>query len=574
MGQRQSQTKLIPLNEREASADSHINTKKNNENIKMTKNHFEFQYIIGRGGFGRVWKVILKKNKKIYAIKEMYKAKVIDKRSEKSIMYERDLLTKLKHSFIVNLHFAFQDFENLYLVLDYLHGGDLRYHISRQKRFSEEQVKFFIACLLLSFEYIHGHNILHRDIKPENMVIDDKGYVRITDFGIAKLYTKDNSSETSGTPGYMAPEVMCGQNHTIAVDYFALGVFGYEFMNGRRPYLGNSRKEIKEQIMLRQAIIKKSDIPQNWSIESADFINKCLQRKPACRLGLRGINEAKEHPWFKDYPWKEHYNKKIPSPFFSKLTDNFDKNYSNSEEKIGIETKARYQAFMQDYEFPDVFKKFTYCNINELGNDLKKNINEKEKIIMERLSHSKSVNLRVFNNPSINNQRKSDLSVSKSIRNKIKLSPSAITSNKIKEFEINEKDKLLIDAALSVVYDDKKNKDSKEIRSSSIGLGKEYHSYVKKELNQYSNKFPDIESKIDIINKISNASTLNILSSRNSQTRGIKKEILNYDNGIRKITPTKLISKGISSARESHSTIVQRNGVKINNIIKRENMKK
>lgn len=131
------------------------------------------------------------------------------------------------------MHFAFQDFENLYLVLDYLIGGDLRYHISKQKKFSEEQTKFFIACLLLSFEYIHGNNILHRDIKPENMVIDDVGYVRITDFGIAKLFSRDNSSETSGTPGYMAPEVMCAQNHTIAVDYFALGVFGYEFMNGR-----------------------------------------------------------------------------------------------------------------------------------------------------------------------------------------------------------------------------------------------------------------------------------------------------------------------------------------------------
>ena len=131
---------------------------------------------------------------------------------------------------------------------------------------------------------MHGNGVLHRDIKPENMVIDDKGYVRITDFGIAKLFSKDNSSETSGTPGYMAPEVMCAQNHTIAVDYFALGVFGYEFMNGRvrdykiidiqRPYLGRSRKEIKEQIMSKQVQIKRTDIPDGWSVEAADFINR------------------------------------------------------------------------------------------------------------------------------------------------------------------------------------------------------------------------------------------------------------------------------------------------------------
>jgi serine/threonine protein kinase len=135
--------------------------------------------------------------------------------------------------------FAFQDFENLYLVMDLLTGGDLRYHVSRHKKFTEEQtsiliikLEFFVCCILLGLEYIHTNNIIHRDIKPENLVLDDKGYVRITDFGIAKFYQKENSSETSGTPGYMSPEVMCAQNHTIAVDYFALGVIAYEFMMG------------------------------------------------------------------------------------------------------------------------------------------------------------------------------------------------------------------------------------------------------------------------------------------------------------------------------------------------------
>lgn len=93
-------------------------------------------------------------------------------------------------------------------------------------------LEFFVACILLALDYIHSNNILHRDLKPENLVLDDKGYVRLTDFGIAKLYNPENSHETSGTPGYMAPEVMCQQNHTIAVDYFALGVLTYEFMCG------------------------------------------------------------------------------------------------------------------------------------------------------------------------------------------------------------------------------------------------------------------------------------------------------------------------------------------------------
>ncbi len=211
----------------------------------------------------------------------MSKAKIIDKKSQVSINYERELLAKIKHpynlincSFIVNMQYAFQDHDNLYLVMDLLTGGDLRYHVSKIKRFSEEETKFIVCCILLGLEYIHCNNILHRDIKPENLVLDDKGYVRITDFGIAKYYQKENSAETSGTPGYMAPEVMCGQNHTIAVDYFALGVLTYEFMMGFRPYTGKTRKEIKEKIMAKQAQVKKHEIPSDWSVEAADFVNR------------------------------------------------------------------------------------------------------------------------------------------------------------------------------------------------------------------------------------------------------------------------------------------------------------
>lgn len=136
-------------------------------------------------------------------------------------------------SFIVNMQYAFQDRENLYLVMDLLNGGDLRYHIARHRRFSEEQTKFFITCILISLDYIHSKSIIHRDIKPENLVFDDKGYLRVTDFGIARIWNPDNSKETSGTPGYMAPEVMCRQNHGVAVDYFAVGVIAYECMMGR-----------------------------------------------------------------------------------------------------------------------------------------------------------------------------------------------------------------------------------------------------------------------------------------------------------------------------------------------------
>ncbi len=128
--------------------------------------------------------------------------------------------------------------------------------------------------MLLGMDYFHSNKVIHRDIKPENLVLDEKGYLRITDFGVAKVFRKENSSETSGTPGYMAPEVMCAQNHSYLVDYFAIGVIAFEFMFGVRPYLGKSRKEIKELILSKQVQVKKTDIPEGWSVEAADFINK------------------------------------------------------------------------------------------------------------------------------------------------------------------------------------------------------------------------------------------------------------------------------------------------------------
>ena len=122
-----------------------------------------------------MWKVCYKKNKKFYALKEMSKAKIVEKKSQNSVKYERELLSKIRHPFIVNMIFCFQDRENLYLVMDLLTGGDLRYHVSRHKRFTEDQTKFFVGCILLALDYLHTNNILHRDIKPENLVLDDKG---------------------------------------------------------------------------------------------------------------------------------------------------------------------------------------------------------------------------------------------------------------------------------------------------------------------------------------------------------------------------------------------------------------
>ena len=135
-------------------------------------------------------------------------------------------------------------------------------------------IEFFVACVLHGLEYIHSKGIIHRDIKPENLVFDSDGYLKVTDFGISRIWNPENAQDTSGTPGYMAPEVMCRQNHGVAADYFAVGVIAYECMLGKRPYQGKTRKEIRDQILMKQAGVKIHEIPPGWSLDSIDFINK------------------------------------------------------------------------------------------------------------------------------------------------------------------------------------------------------------------------------------------------------------------------------------------------------------
>lgn len=304
----------------------------------LNRSMFNLLYPIGKGGFGKVWKVNLKRTKQEYAMKEMLKARIISKRSENSVMNERLLLSMIKHPFIVNMEFAFQSRENLYLVMDLMPGGDLRYHLGRNRKFSECQTKFFVSCLFCALEYIHLHKIIHRDIKPENLVLDKRGYVRLTDFGIARFWQQENSNETSGTPGYMSPEVICRQNHTIASDYFALGVIVFEFMLGRRPYVGRTRKEIRDAMLAKQVQLKKTDMPDGWSLEALDFTNKLLQRKPQNRLGFGGPAEVKNHVWLKDVDWVGILQKTMNPPFVPKVMDNFDSAQVNNDWKDELES--------------------------------------------------------------------------------------------------------------------------------------------------------------------------------------------------------------------------------------------
>ena len=348
---------------------------------RLNLDDFCLLYPIGRGGFGRVWKVRLKrqynskisdirlqKNKsRIFAMKEMSKAKISLKKSIKSVANERKFLEKFQFNLLCNMYYAFQDDDTLYIIMDYLSGGDLRYMICRRNFFTEEETKFIAACITLNLNYIHDKNVIHRDIKPENLVFGANGYLHLTDFGIALEYHRGENGvrSASGTPGYMAPEAITNKRQEFSVDYFALGVIVYELMLGERPYQGKNRKEIKEQMMNLEIKLDKDDLPEDWKDENIiDFINKLLERKKKKRLGFKTDLEVKNHPYFNNISFDLIENMKFESPFIFDTEDNFDDSYAQMQENDSI-YEGNKEIFIDEVNESNMFKDF-YYNIEDI----------------------------------------------------------------------------------------------------------------------------------------------------------------------------------------------------------------
>ena len=351
-------------------------------------------------------------------MKMISKSKIIDKKYIIRIIEERNLLSKLNHSFIVNMHFSFQDNQYLYLILDLMKGGDLRYHyklynsVNNDKKFTEKECNFMVSNLILALEYIHKNNIVHCDIKPENIVISKSGYFCLTDFDIAiNLKNQEKNIKNNyieGSLGYMAPETIFQEKISFCVDYFSLGVVCYEMMMGRLPYFANSIEEIKKLIMANQVAIKKFDVPEGWSLESADFINKLIQRKPHKRLGYNNFEEIKNHPWLINVDWKKMYLHELKSPFVPDLNKkNFNDIYFN-EKKKEIEdsqiTLDRYKMIESKNDFKMKFDEFYYFNRYTMKNKDNNHI-ENPHIIYEDKDKNlnlKNKNLNNFNNKNLN----------------------------------------------------------------------------------------------------------------------------------------------------------------------------
>ena len=306
-----------------SSQSSKSKRKLRNFYLDISIKQFIFVKLVGKGAFGEIWEVIHRSSKERLAVKKISKNRVISKKSVASIVNEMKLLVNLRSSFIVNIRYAFQNAKELFLALDFMPGGDLRYQLNnRVTPFTEEEVRFMIACILCGVEYIHSKGVVHRDIKPENLVFDAFGYLALTDFGISYVDHRDNASRTSGTLGYMAPEVICGRDHGNEADFFAIGVICCELTIGTRPYLGKSRGEIREAILASQAKIE--DPSSRISSNAIDFINQMIIRDPRNRLGANGMQEIRDHPWFKEFKWNDLKDRVLRAPFVPNHGDNFD----------------------------------------------------------------------------------------------------------------------------------------------------------------------------------------------------------------------------------------------------------
>ena len=532
----QSNSERIFNNTKNNKNSNYTNIPQSKSIFQPTKSMFEFLYVVGRGGFGKVWMVKYKKSHQKYALKEMSKVKIIDRKSEKSIRNEREFLSQLHHPFIVNMICSFQDYENLYLVMDLLTGGDLRYHICHKKQFNEEQSRFFSSCILLGLEYIHNNNIIHRDIKPENLVLDEKGYVRITDFGVAKKNLKDNSSETSGTPGYMAPEVLCALNHSFQVDFFALGVIIFEFMNGYRPYLGRNRKEIKEAVIAKQIHVHRKQLFENgWSLESGDLINRLLYRKPHKRLGCNGIKEIKEHSWFKHINWEELMNKNMKSPFVPKNGDNFDKKYCEGVEQIDTQTKERYQYYKSKSKFKTLFINYTFVREED----------KQEYINLYNSKNNKAVLNKKIKNSDSNFITSSSTMGFVGISNTNKYSSNIILNNNYhNEISLNKKkntNSMTNIHSFSILNENKENKNLKNKNNYNNDYYKELDNFNNEELNiEDENNENDKKKLFYSTFKISNKENQNKMFSDIINENEIEENSINVGDITNKIEELKI----------------------------------
>lgn len=302
---------------------------------------------IGEGSFGRVFQVKKNDTNRIYAMKVQSKkhvAGILLKDINRPIS-ERNILVSLnKAPFIITLKFSFQTKTDLYLVTDFMSGGELFYWLRKSKRFPENQVKFYMAELIIAFDYLHKNGIIYRDLKPENILLDLNGHIALCDFGLSKVtHNKEKANSLCGTIDYLAPEAILNEHgYDKRVDYWSLGVLMFEMSCGWSPFAADTREKAYHNILYSSVKFLKDSL----SREGKSFCSSLLKRDPSSRIGSRnGTNDIKRHIWFTGVDWKLLEEKKLNPPFkptvksesdISNFDDLFTKAEINTNDFINI----------------------------------------------------------------------------------------------------------------------------------------------------------------------------------------------------------------------------------------------
>lgn len=270
--------------------------------------------VLGQGTFAKVMLVKEIKTSKLYAMKVLRKSKIETLGASEKVFVERDVLAQITHPFIIQFYQSFRMPKKLYFILEYCPGGELWNLLVKKGKFTEEQVRFYSAQVLLALETLHAEEIIYRDLKPENILIDAQGYLRVTDFGLSRMtnirggYGVDSYV---GTPEYFAPEVVMNQGYGKEVDLWAFGAILYEMLVGTPPFFSASQQELYAKIRFAEP-----SYPETMGAGAKNLIKALLRKQPARRLGaVKGIPEIKSHEWFKGMDFDQLLKKNYEPPF-------------------------------------------------------------------------------------------------------------------------------------------------------------------------------------------------------------------------------------------------------------------
>ncbi|XP_039227183.1 G protein-coupled receptor kinase 1 isoform X3 [Drosophila yakuba] len=315
-------------------------------NIQLTMNDFSVHRIIGRGGFGEVYGCRKADTGKMYAMKCLDKKRIKMKQGEMLALNERNMLqavsTGIDCPFIVCMTYAFHTPDKLCFILDLMNGGDLHYHLSQHGIFSEDEMKFYAAEVIMGLEHMHKRCIVYRDLKPANILLDENGHIRISDLGLACDFSKKKPHASVGTHGYMAPEVLSkGTSYDSCADWFSLGCMLYKLLKGHSPFRQHKTKDKLE--IDKMTLTMNVELPESFSLELKNLLEMLLQRDVSKRLGCmgNGADEVKMHNFFCGIDWHQVYLQKYTPPLVPprgevNAADAFDIGSFDEEDTKGI----------------------------------------------------------------------------------------------------------------------------------------------------------------------------------------------------------------------------------------------